>query len=149
MNKFPADALVLFVPKKDSGLRLYPNYRALNAITVKNRYLLSLVSELLDQVQGIKIYTKLNIRKAYHCIQIKPRYEWKTAFCTGYGHYKYVVLLFELANAPATFQSYINNAFKGLVDIICLTYLDDIFIFSRTLEVHSKHMKIVLEHLCK
>ena len=77
---------------------------------VKNRYLLLLVSELLDQVQGAKVYTKLNIREAYHCICIKPGYEWKTAFCTRYGHYEYVLLSFGLANAPATFQDYINNA---------------------------------------
>ena len=117
--------------------------------SLTNRYSLSLVSKLFDQVQGAKVYTKLNIRETYHCIHIKPGYEWKTAFRTYYGHYEYVVLTFELANAPATFQDYINNALQSVLDVICPTYLDDILIFSRTLEEHARHMKIVLERLCK
>ena len=118
-------------------------------ITVKNKYFLLLVSKLLDQVQEAKVYTKLNIGEAYHCICIKLRYEWKTAFCTRYKHYKYVVLPFGLANALATVQNYINNALQGFLDVICLAYLDNILIFLRTLKKHSKHVRIVFERLCK
>ena len=96
------------------------DYRALNRLTVKNRYPLPLISEALDRLVGAKIYTKLDIRSAYNLIRIREGDEWKTAFRTRYGHFKYKVLPFGLANAPATFQEYINKVLSKYLDDFCI-----------------------------
>lgn len=146
-SKSPAGAPVLFVPKKDGTLRLCVDYRGLNAITVKNRYPLPLISETLDRLAGAKIFTQLDLRDAYHRIRIRQGDEWKTAFRTRYGHYEYLVMPFGLVNAPATFQSYINRALAGLLDTCCVAYLDDIVIYSNSVEEHKQHVRQVLERL--
>ena len=143
----PAGAPILFVPKKDGGLRLCVDYRGLNAVTVKNRHPLPLITETLDRLSGARVFTKLDLKDAYHRIRIKLGDEWKTAFRTRYGHYEYMVMPFGLANAPATFQAYINKALAGLVDTICVVYLDDILIYSATPEKHWDHVREVLERL--
>lgn len=143
----PAGSPILFVPKKDGALRLCVDYRGLNKVTIKNRYPLPLISEILDRVAGAKYFSKIDLKDAYHRIRIKPSDRWKTAFRTRYGHYEYVVMPFGLTNAPATFQAYINRALAGLVDIICIVYLDDILIFSKTEEEHEQAVRQVLERL--
>ena len=143
----PAGAPVLFVPKKDGGLRLCVDYRGLNAITIKNRHALPLISETLDRLVGAVVYTKLDMKDAYHRIRIKAGDEWKTAFRTRYGHFEYLVMPFGLANAPATFQAYISQALVGLVDTICVVYLDDILIYSSDDASHERHVKTVLDRL--
>ncbi|SCO20290.1 uncharacterized protein FFB20_15917 [Fusarium fujikuroi] len=145
--KSPAGSPILFVPKKDGGLRLCVDYRGLNAITIKNRYPLPLISEIMDRIQGAKYFSKIDVKDAYHRIRIRKGDEWKTAFRTRYGHFEYVVMPFGLANAPATFQHYIHQALQGLVDTICIVYLDDILIFSKTREEHTKHLKQILERM--
>ncbi len=107
-SKSPAGAPILFVPKKDGGLRLCVDYRGLNKVTVKNRYPLPLIGEILDCLVGAKRYTKLDLKDAYYRIRIRKSDRWKTAFRTRYGHFEYQVMPFGLTNAPATFQSYIN-----------------------------------------
>jgi hypothetical protein len=94
------------------------------------------MSELMDWLSGAKIYTKLDLWDAYHRIRIRKGDEWKTAFCTRYGHFEYTVMPFGLANAPATFQSYINQAMSDLLDTCCVVYLDDIIIYSNSAEEH-------------
>ena len=143
----PAGAPILFVPKKDGGLRLCVDYRGLNAVTVKNRHPLPLISETLDRLSGARRYTKLDLKDAYHRIRIRSGDEWKTAFRTRYGHFEYLVMPFGLANAPATFQAYINRALAGLVDVTCVVYLDDILIFSKNPDDHWQHVKEVLDRL--
>ena len=143
----PAGAPILFVPKKDGTLRLCVDYRGLNAITIKNRYPLPLISETLDRLAGAKYYTKLDLRNAYHRIRIKEGDEWKTAFRTRYGHFEYLVMPFGLANAPATFQAYINRAMSDLLDTCVVVYLDDIVIYSDTWEEHEKQVRKVMERL--
>jgi len=145
----PAGAPTLFVPKKDGSLRLCIDYRALNKITIKNRHPLPLISETLDRLCGAKFYTKLDLKDAYHRIRIKRGDEWKTAFRTRYGHFEYTVMPFGLTNAPATFQAYINRALAGLVDVICVVYLDDILIYSMTQAEHRRNTATVLERLRK
>ena len=142
-----AGAPILFVPKKDGGLRLCVDYRDLNAVTVKNRHPLPLITETLDRLCGAKAFTKLDLKDAYHRIRIKEGDEWKTAFRTRYGHFEYLVMPFGLANAPATFQAYINRALTGLVDVTCVVYLDDILIYSADVSEHWQHVKEVLERL--
>ena len=143
----PAGAPILFVPKSDGSLRLCVDYRGLNEVTVKNRHPLPLISEIIDRLSGSAIFTKLDLKWAYHRIRIKRGDEWKTAFRTRYGHYEYLVMPFGLANAPATFQSYINKALGELVDHICIVYLDDIIIYSRSRDAHVAHVKSILKRL--
>ena len=143
----PAGAPVIFAPKKDGTLRLCVDYRGLNAITVKNRYPIPLISELLDRLHGAKVFSKLDLLDAYYRIRIQEGDEWKTAFRTRYGHYEFLVMPMGLTNAPATFQSYINNALRGYVDDFCVVYLDDILIYSRSEEEHIQHLEKVMERL--
>ena len=142
-----AGAPILFVPKKSGELRLCVDYRALNRVTEKNRYPLPLISEILDRLSGAKYFTKLDLKDAFHRIRIREGDEWKTAFRTRYGHFEYLVMPFGLTNAPATFQSYIHQALHGLLDEFCITYVDDILIFSSDRDSHTKHVRIVLEGL--
>lgn len=140
---------VLFVPKKDGTLRLCVDYRGLNKITVKNRYPLPLISEILDRASGAKFFSKLDVKDAYYRIRIREGDEWKTAFRTRYGLFEYLVMPFGLTNAPATFQSYIHQALGGLLDEFCIVYLDDILIFSPDRETHTQHIRQVLARLRK
>jgi hypothetical protein len=146
-SKSPCGAPILFVPKADGSVRLCVDYRGLNRITVKNRYPLPLISELLDRLGSCTTFTKLDLRDAYHRIRIKQGDEWKTAFKTRYGLFEYMVMPFGLANAPSTFQAYIHKALGGLVDTICVVYLDDILIYSKNESDHRSHVRAVLEKL--
>ncbi|KAL8296565.1 hypothetical protein RB600_001856 [Gaeumannomyces tritici] len=149
VNHSEADAgsPVLFVPKKDGSLRLCVDYRALNRITRKNRYPLPLISDLMDRLAGAKWFSKMDLRDAYHRIRIRPEDRWKTAFRTKYGLFEYTVMPFGLTNAPSTFQAYMHRALAGLIDHICVVYLDDIIVFSQTEEEHEQHVKQILDRL--
>ncbi|KAJ1584617.1 hypothetical protein NDA11_003564 [Ustilago hordei] len=146
-SKSPARSPVLFVPKKDGGLRLCVDYRGLNEITVKNRAPLPLIEEQLFLLRKARIYTKLDLRAAYNLIRIAKGDEWKTAFGTQLGLYEYLVMPFGLANAPAHFQSFINDIFRDIIGIYVVVYLDDFLIFSDTEEAHVKHVTEVLTRL--
>ena len=130
-SKSSAGAPIIFVPKTDGTLRLCVDYRALNGITIKDRYPLPLIGEILDRLSGAQMFTKLDLRDAYHRIRIKEGHEWKTAFRTRYGLFEYLVMPFGLSNAPATFQSHINSIFVDLLDVTVIIFLDDILIFSQ------------------
>ena len=138
---------MLFVPKKDGGLRLCVDYRGLNEITVKNRAPLPLIEEQLFLLRKARIYTKLDLRAAYNLIRVAKGDEWKTAFGTQLGLYEYLVMPFGLANAPAHFQSFINAIFRDIIGVYVVVYLDDFLIFSDTEEVHVKHVTEVLTRL--
>ena len=146
-SRSPAGAPVLFAPKADGGLRLCVDYRGLNAVTVKDRYPLPLIDEMLSRLAGARYFSKVDLRDAYHRIRIKEGDEWKTTFRTKFGSFEYLVMPFGLSNAPATFQSYINRALAGLVDVCCVVYLDDILIFSDSEGDHEKHVRLVMERL--
>jgi hypothetical protein len=143
----PAGYPVLFVPKKDGKLRMCVDYRQLNAETVKNRYPLPLISQLRDQLAGARHFTRLDLPTAYAHIRIKKGDEWKTAFRTRHGHFEYQVMPFGLTNAPATFQAVVDHAIRPFLDKFAVCYLDDILIFSKTLEEHRKHVRQVLDAL--
>src|SRR2546423_2800617 len=147
LSKSPAGAPILFVPKHDGTLRLCVDYRGLNGITIKNRYPLPLISEIMDRVSGATWFSKIDLKDAYYRIRIKVGDEWKTAFRTRYGHYEFLVMPMGLTNAPAAFQAYINHALRGLVDRFCIVYLDDILIFSATREEHEQHLEEVCQRL--
>jgi Reverse transcriptase (RNA-dependent DNA polymerase) len=123
------------------------DYRGLNKVTIRNRHPLPLISETLDWLSRAKRFTKFNLRDVYHRIHIKRGDEWKTAFYTRYSYFEYTVMPFGLINAPATFQSYINKALRGYLDIFYITYLDDIMVYSERVEDHEEHVRKVLERL--
>ncbi len=136
----PARAGFFFVKKKDGSLHPCIDYRGLNDITVKNRYPLPLMSSAFEILQGAKVFTKLDLRIAYHLVRIKEGDEWKTAFNTPIGHFEYRVLPFGLVNAPAVFQALVNDVLRDMLNIFVFVYLDDILIFSPTLQVHVQHV---------
>ena len=107
---------VLFLKKADGSLRLCVDYKGLNEVTIKNNYPLPLLSETLERFTRAKHFTKIDIRNAYHRIRVRKGDEWKTAFRTHYGQFEYQVMPFGLANAPATFQAYVNKALKPYID---------------------------------
>lgn len=146
-SQSPAGAPILFVKKKDDSLRLCVDYRGLNSVTIKNRYPLPLIPEMIDQLKHATVFTKIDLRGAYNLVRIKPGDEWKTAFRTRYGHFEYNVMPFGLSNAPATFQHMINDIFRDMLDNFVIAYLDDILIFSATQQQHNQHVSQVLQRL--
>lgn len=145
-SKSPMAAPVFFIKKKDGGLRLIQDYRKLNEMTIKNTYPLPLISELVNKLRKAKIFTKLDVRWGYNNVRIKEGDEWKAAFRTNRGLYEPLVMFFGLTNSPATFQTMMNDIFKELIDEgVVVVYLDDILIFTATLEEHQEVVKRVLK----
>jgi transposase InsO family protein len=143
----PVASPVLFVKKPDGGLRFCVDYRALNNATVKDRYPLPLVRESLNNLAGMKYFSKVDIISAFNTIRIRKGEEYLTAFRTRFGLYESLVMPFGMTGAPATFQRYINNALGAYLDVFCTAYLDDILIYSRTRSEHEEHLRRVLEAL--
>lgn len=146
-SKSPAGAPILFVKKKDGSLRLCVDYRGLNRVTIRNRYPLPLIPELLDRLRTGMVFSKIDLRGAYHLVRIRPGDEWKTAFRTRYGHFEYRVMPFGLTNAPAVFQHLMNDIFREYLDQFVVVYLDDILIFSPDVVSHTTHVRLVLTKL--
>lgn len=146
-SESPAGAPILFVKKKDGSLRLCVDYRGLNKVTTPNRCPLPLISETFDQLGRAKYFTKLDMRGAYNLLRIAKGDEWKTAFRCRYGHFEYQVMPFGLMNAPGTFQAFVNDVLRDYLDDFVVVYLDDILIYSDTLEEHTEHVRRVLKKL--
>ena len=144
----PCGAGVLFVAKKSGELRMCVDSRALNKQTVKNSYPLPRIDDLYDKLAGSTVFTTLDMQSAYYQVRLHPEDVPKTAFTTPLGLYEFKVLCFGLTNAPATFQSLMNEVLHE-VRHFCLVYLDDILIFSRNAEEHVEHVRQVLQLLRK
>jgi len=143
-----AGSPVLFVPKPNGrGLRLCVDYRGLNAITIPNRYLLPLMQELQDRVQGAQWFTKMDLKNGFNLIRIREGDEWKNAFRTRYGLYEFQVMPFGFTNAPSTFQDMMNHVLSDILDVGVLAYMDDILVYAKTEEKHDRLVKEVLERL--
>jgi len=141
-------APVFFIKKKDGSLWLVQDYRALNSMTVKNKYPLPLISELVSQLHGARYFTKLDVRWGFNNVHIKPGNEWKAAFWTNRGLFEPLVMFFGMTNSLATFQTMMNDIFWDLIaEGIMVVYLDDILIFTRMEEEHAKAIKQVLQVL--
>lgn len=147
-SKSPMASPVFFVKKKDGSLRFVQDYRKLNALTIKNAYPLPLISDLVTKVSKAKYFTKLDVRWGYNNIRIKDGDEWKAAFRTNRGLFEPSVMFFGLCNSPATFQTMMNEIFKELIDEgVVVVYMDDILIFTATLEEHRRVVHRVLKVL--
>lgn len=148
VSNSPAAAPVLLVKKPGGGLRFCVDYRALNKITRKDRYPLPLIHETLQRAGKAKWYTKLDVSQAFHRKRIAKGDEWKTAFRTRYGLYEWNVMPFGLANAPSSFQRYINHTLREYLDDFCSAYVDDVLVFSDgTLEEHEMEVRKVLSKM--
>ena len=143
----PFGANVLFVKKKDGSLRFCVDYRMLNNVTVKNKYPLPHMEDLFDRVHGARFFSKIDLRTGFYQIPVAAADVHKTAFRTRYGLFEYLVLPMGLTNAPATFMHLMNHTFRDYLDRFVLVFLDDILIFSRTLEEHEQHVRLVLQRL--
>ncbi|CAI5461758.1 unnamed protein product [Closterium sp. Yama58-4] len=143
----PYAAPILFTPKKDGGLRMCIDYRALNRITIKSRYPIPRADDLLDQLRGARFFSKIDLRGGYHQIRVFADDCPKTAFRTRYGCYEYTVMPFGLTNAPSTFQLTMNGVFRDMLDKKVIVYLDDILVYSKTREQHLQDLEEVFRRL--
>jgi hypothetical protein len=138
-------APVLFARKPDGSLRMCIDYRGLNALTVKDRYPLPRIDELLDTLVGSSVFTLLDCAQGFHQIRIHEPDIEKTAFNTRYGQYEWVVMPFGLSNAPSTLQRVMHNMFHDYLDVFVMVFIDDCMIFSKNPEEHLMHIEKVLD----
>nr|AAX92958.1 retrotransposon protein, putative, Ty3-gypsy sub-class [Oryza sativa Japonica Group]ABA92829.1 retrotransposon protein, putative, Ty3-gypsy subclass [Oryza sativa Japonica Group] len=145
----PWGAPVLFVKKKDGSMRMCVDYRSLNEVTFKNKYPLPRTDDLFDQLEGAKVFSKIDLRSGYHQLKIRTGDIPKTAFSTCYGLYEFAVISFGLTNAPAYFMNLMNKVFMDYLDKFVVVFIDDILIYSKDEEEHAEHLRLVLEKLRK
>ncbi|KAE8657890.1 Detected protein of unknown function [Hibiscus syriacus] len=143
----PWGAPVLFVKKNDGSMRLCIDYRQLNKVTIKNKYPLPHIDDLFDQLKGASVFSKIDLRSGYHQLKIQEKDIPKTAFRTRYGHYEFIVMTFGVTNAPAAFMDLMNRIFQPYLDQFVVVFIDDILVYSKSIEEHSTHLRLVLQIL--
>jgi hypothetical protein len=137
----------LFVEKNNESLRLCIDYRPLNVVTIKNKYLLPIIDVLFDQLVRAKVFSKIDLRSGYHQIKIRASDIPKTSFSTRYGLYEYLVMSFGLTNVPAYFMYLMNSVFMPELDKFVVVFIDDILVYSRNEEEHASHLHVVLQRM--
>ena len=143
----PWGAPVLFVKKKDESMRLCIDYRELNKVTIRNQYPLPRIDDLFDQLQGAKVFSKIDLRSGYHQLRVHDEDVPKTTFRTRYGNFELLVMPFGLTNAPAAFMDLMNRIFRPYLDQFVIVFIDNILIYSGSGEEHVEHLRIVLQTL--
>jgi hypothetical protein len=138
---------VIFVSKKDGTQRLCVDYHALNEVTVKNKYPLSRIDDLFNQLRGACVFSKIILRSGYHQLKIRGCDILKTAFILRYGLYEYTMMSFGLTNAPAYFMYLMNKVFMEYLDKFVVVFIDDILVYSRSEEGHEEHLRLALQKL--
>jgi hypothetical protein len=146
-NSLAWGAPVIFVGKKDGTQRMCVDYRALNEVTIKNKYPLPHIEDLFDQLKGARVFSKIDLGLGYHQLRIRPSDIAKTAFTTRYGLYEYTVMSFRLTNARAYFMYLMNKVFMEYLDKFVVVFIDDILVYSRNEEEHEGHLRLVLQKL--
>jgi hypothetical protein len=143
-NSSPWGAPVIFVSKKDGTERLCMDYRALNEVTIKDKYLLPRIDDLFDQLRGACVFSKINLRSGYHRLKVQECNIPKTSFILRYGLYEFTVMSFGLTNAVAYFLYMMNKVFMEYLDKFVMVFIDDILVYSRSEEEHEGHLRMVL-----
>ena len=128
-------------------MRLCIDYRELNRVTVRNKYPFPHVDDLFDQLQGAQVFSKIDLHSGYRQLKIKGEDIPKTAFRTRYGHYEFLVMTFGLTNTPAAFMDLMNRVFHEYLNRFVIVFIDDILIFSKSMEEHEEHLRIVFQIL--
>jgi hypothetical protein len=143
----PWGASMLFVKKKNGSMRMCIDYQELNKVTIKNRYPLPRIDDLLGQLQRAQVFFKVDLLSGYHQVRVKEEDIPKTAFMTRYGQYEFLVISFRLTNAPAVFMDMMNRVFHDYLDQFIVVFIDDILIYSKMSKEHEEHLQKILERL--
>jgi hypothetical protein len=143
----PWGSPILFVQKKVGSQWMCVDYRSLNDVTMNNKYPLSRIEDLFDQMRGASVFSKIDLRSGYHQMKIRPSDIPKTTFSTRYRLYEFMVMSFGLTNAPAYFMNLMNKVFMEYLDIFVVVFIDDILIYSKSESDHEEHLRLVLQKL--